>query len=93
LDGNQTYNRDYVLQRGDLIGGGGVAYVLREGETALPQEVQKIWEHGLKCRDIFCKNVKADRTAGETLEILKRKLEEAGYVYIERQKYDRNPDP
>ena len=106
LDGNQQNNTTYVIQRGDLIGIihgagnrifetsiGGIAYVLREGETALPPKVQKIWEHALKTREIFRKNVKVGLTGRETLEILIRKLEEAGYVYIDRQKYDRNLDP
>jgi len=105
-DGHEENNSDYVIQRGDLIGllhdasmmdfsehNGGIAYVLREGETNLPPEVQKIWEHALITRDIFRKNIKAGPTGGETLEILIRKLEEAGYVYIDRDKYDRNADP
>ncbi|RLC65877.1 MAG: hypothetical protein DRH97_07405, partial [Chloroflexi bacterium] len=106
LDGNGPNNDDYVIQGGELIcilqgasmmnfreHNGGIGYVLREGETGLPPEVQKIWEHGLKCREIFRKNVKAGRTGGETLEILKRKLEEAGYIYVDRQRYDRSLDP
>jgi hypothetical protein len=32
-------------------------------------------------------------TAGETLELLIRKLEEAGFVYIDRDTYDINLDP
>ncbi|GAH42926.1 unnamed protein product, partial [marine sediment metagenome] len=59
-DGHEENNSDYVIQRGDLIGllhgasmmdfsehNGGIAYVLREGVTNLPPEVQKIWEHAL----------------------------------------------
>ena len=105
-DGHEENNTDYVIQRGDLIGllyganmmdfrehNGGIAYVLREGETNLPPEVQNIWEHALITREIFRKNIKAGPTGGETLEILIRKLEEAGYVYIDRDEYDRNADP
>jgi hypothetical protein len=105
-DGHEENNSDYVIQGGDLIGllqgasmmdfsehNGGIAYVLREGETNLPPEVQKIWEHALITREIFRKNIKAGPTGGETLEILIRKLEEAGYVYIDRDEYDRNADP
>ncbi len=97
---------DYVIQRGDLVHIAKdvrmmsytvhideIGYVLREGETGLPPEVQKILEHGLKCREICRKNIKVGRTAGETLEILKRKLEEAGYIYVDRQRYDRSLDP
>ena len=105
-DGNEENNTDYVIQRGDLIGllksanmmdfsehNGGIAYVLREGETNLPPEVQEIWKHALKCREIFRKNIKAGLTGGETLEILIRELEKAGYDYNPIDEYDRNADP
>jgi len=105
-DGNEHNNDDHVIQRGDLItilhgagnrifetSIGGIGYVLREGETELPPEVQNIWEHVLITREIFRKNIKVGPTGGETLEILIRKLEEAGYVYIDRDEYDRNLDP
>jgi len=107
-DGNEHNNDDYVIQRGDLIGilygagdmrrimdadVGGTAYVLREGETDLPPEVKKIWGESMKIREILQKNIKAGPTAGETLELLIRVLEEAGFVYIDRDQYDRNADP
>jgi hypothetical protein len=107
-DGNEHNNDDYVIQRGDLIGilhgagdmrrimdadVGGTGYVLREGETDLPPEVKKLWADVLKVREILQKNIKAGPTAGETLELLIRKLEEAGFVYIDRDRYDRNADP
>jgi hypothetical protein len=106
LDGNEENNTDYVIQPGDLIGllhganvmdfrehNGGIGYVLREGETGLPPEIQAIWEHALKSREIFRKNIKAGRTGAETLEILIDKLEEAGYVYIDEDRYDPAADP
>lgn len=105
-DGYEENNTGYVVQRGDLIGLicgasagsysthiSGLAYVLREGETDPPPEVEKIFEHALLAREIFRKNIKVGRTAGDTLEILIHKLEEAGYVYIDRDRYDRNADP
>jgi len=105
-DGQEENNTDYVIQRGDLIRlleganmrdfrehNGGIAYVLREGETNLPPEVQKIWEHALALREIFRNNIKAGPTGAEILDILIRKLEEAGYVYIDRDEYDRSADP
>jgi len=105
-DGNESLRDDYVIQGGDLIGIvhgvrimnyathiSGIAYVLREGETTQPPEIQKIWEHALRTREIFRKNIKMGPTAGETLEILKRKLEEAGYVKLNEQNYDRKADP
>ena len=107
-DGNEHSNDDYVIQRGDLIGilygagdmrrimdadVGGTGYVLREGETELPPEVKKIWADAMKVREILKKNIKAGPTAGETLKLLIPKLEEAGFVYIDRDEYDRNADP
>jgi Xaa-Pro aminopeptidase len=67
-----------------------LAYVLREGETALPPEIQKTLDDGLKAREIFRKNIKVGLTGRETFEILKRKLEEAGFYYLIR---DQIPDP
>ncbi len=108
LDGHEHNNDDYVIQRGDLIGilhgagdmlrimdadVGGTAYVLREGETELPPEVQKLWADVLKVREILQKKIKAGPTAGETLKILIHELEEAGFVYIDRDEYDINADP
>jgi hypothetical protein len=107
-DGNEHANDDYVIQRGDLIGilhgagdmrrimdadVGGIAYVLRDGETEPPPEVQKLWADVLKVREILQKNIKAGPTAGETLKILIRELEEAVFVYIDRDEYVKNADP
>ena len=106
LDGNEENNTDYVVRPGDLIGildsanvmdfrehNGGIGYVLREDETGLPPEIQSIWEHALKTREIFRRNIEAGRTGAETLEILIDKLEKAGYVYIDEDQYDPHADP
>ena len=105
-DGNEENNTDYVVQPGDLIGilnranmmdfsehNGGIGYVLRKGETNLPTEVQRIWEHALITRNIFRKNIKAGLTGSEQINILIGKLEESGYVYIDRDEYDKTADP
>jgi hypothetical protein len=47
----------------------------------------------LKVREILKKNIKAGPTAGETLQILIQKLEEAGFVYIDKDEYDKEADP
>ena len=72
---------------------GGIGYVLRKGETNLPSEIQRIWEHALITRNIFRKNIKVGLTGSEQLEILIKKLEESGYVYIDRDEYDKTADP
>jgi len=85
----------YVIQRGDLLSFDfgitfmnlgtdfkRVAYVLREGETAVPSGIQNAWNQGLKAREVIRNNIKVGRTAGETLKIVACALEEAGFVYI-----------
>jgi hypothetical protein len=68
------------------------AYVLREGETELPPKYKKAWDDVLKVRKILDKNIKTGQTAGETFEILKKKLVEAGYIYINNQDFDEDQD-
>ena len=105
-DGNEENNTDYVVQPGNLIGildsanmlsfaehNGGIGYVLREGETNLPPEVQRIWKHALATRAIFRKHIKAGPTGAENLEVLIEKLEDAGYHYIDTDEYDKSADP
>jgi len=96
----------YVLKGGDLFtilhGAGnhifhsdlgGNAYILREGETEAPPEIKEIWEHAMKVREILKENIKAGRTAGDTLNLLIRKIEEAGYYYNPIDRYDKSADP
>jgi len=68
-------------------------YLLREGETELPPKIRKAWADVMKVRKILEDNIKVGRTAGETFEILKRKIEEAGYIYVNRQIFDKDQDP
>ena len=89
-------NSDYVIQRGDFIALGGNlehiymnimtetkmhAYVMREGEAAVPASLQRAFDRTLEAREIYRKNVKVGRTAGETLKVIVSALEEAGYIY------------
>ena len=85
----------YVIQRGDFLTFDvGVryldyfatdykrnAYILREGETEVPESIQHAFDRALAAHDIIRANVKVGRTAGETLEILVAALEKAGYIY------------
>ena len=89
-DGDQRRGADYVIQRGDLIGGWtGQAYVLRKGETGLPQHIRRFWEDNERVRDILRHNIKVGLTGGEILDLLARKLEEAGFVYTDYQEYNK----
>lgn len=91
---SETRKPGYIFQRGDLISWDwGIrylnfgtdykrkAYILKEGETSLPPSIQKAWDRGLKAREIIRKTFKPGRTAGETLKIIARALEKAGFVY------------
>ncbi len=91
---SETRKPGYIFQRGDLISWDwGIrylnfgtdykrkAYILREGETSLPPSIQKAWDRGLMAREIIRKTFKPGRTAGETLKIIVRALEKAGFVY------------
>lgn len=69
------------------------AYILREGETGLPPKIERAWADVLKVRKVLEDNIKVGRTAGETFEILKKKIEEAGYIYVNRQIFEKDRDP
>jgi hypothetical protein len=69
------------------------AYVLREGESEPPPKIKRTWEDALKVRKILEDNIKVGRTAGETFEILKQKIEEAGFIYVNRQIFNKDLDP
>lgn len=105
-DGNENNSNDYAVQPGDIVtilNGtgeglfvadlGGNGYVLQEGETGLPPRVQKIWSEAMDVREILRDNIRIGPTAGETLELLSEKLEEAGYLYIDSDQYDPSLDP
>ncbi|MGH8168393.1 MAG: M24 family metallopeptidase, partial [Woeseiaceae bacterium] len=91
-DGIAAVSDDRVIQRGDFLAidwGVGYlnfytdmkrhAYVLKDGETELPESYRKAFDNGRAVRDILKRNIKPGRTASDTLEILNRKLTEAGF--------------
>ena len=95
-DGFVALSNDHVIQRGDFLAidwGVGYlnfftdikrqAYVLREGETHLPDSFQKAFDNGRAVRDILKQNIKAGRTAAETYDLLVEKINEAGFRYME----------
>jgi len=59
------------------------AYILKEGETAVPAGVQRAWDQGLKARQVLRENIKVGRTAEETLKIVGDAFEEAGFVFAQ----------
>lgn len=107
-DGREFHADDpdpYVLQRGDLftiLNGAhgrnfygevsGNAYLLKEGETEAPPEIQEVWKHAMKVREILKENINTGRTAGDTLNLVVRKIEEAGYFYNPVDYWDEDAD-
>ncbi len=89
-------DQNLVLQPGDFFTGGagatgsymgfGVdtkihAYILREGETKVPESLQYAWDQGKKAQRIMRENVKVGITAGESLKAIVSAMEKAGYIY------------
>ncbi|MBP1634555.1 MAG: hypothetical protein H6Q10_1129 [Acidobacteria bacterium] len=58
------------------------AYVLRPGETAPPAGIQHAWDQALKVREVIRANLKPGRPGLETLELLNRKVGEAGFAIM-----------
>ncbi len=95
-DGIEATSSDRIIRRGDLLmidWGVGflnfhtdmkrVAYVLREGEDDAPPGIRNAFEQGLRVREILEENIRPGRTAQETLDLLVREIEEAGFHYLE----------
>ena len=104
-DINEEHNSDYVIQRGDLVGifhgaemmdfvqhNGFYGYVLRAGETELPPEIIRLWDRAMELRDIFRRNIAAGLTGEENLDAVVARIEEAGYLHIEENRYDATAD-
>ncbi|MGE5360577.1 MAG: M24 family metallopeptidase [Bacteroidales bacterium] len=58
------------------------AYVLRNGETAAPAGIQHAWDQALKVRAIIRANLKPGLTGLQTLDMLNRKVSEAGFAIM-----------
>lgn len=85
---------NFPLQPGDVFCDGNLPiYILRDGETGPPPEIQRHWDEVVEVRNILTKNIKAGMTGNEALELVIRKLEEAGFSYIDRDRYDPTLDP
>ena len=95
-DGFVALSNDHVIQRGDFLAidwGVGYlnfytdikrhAYVLQEGETHLPESIQKAFDNGREVRTILKNNIKAGKTAGETYDLLVEKINDAGFTFME----------
>ncbi|MGB6867493.1 MAG: hypothetical protein WBE11_17555, partial [Candidatus Aminicenantaceae bacterium] len=83
-----------VVQGGDIVAApsqGMFAYVLREGETEPPPEIQKLWGEYLKIDKILAETIKAGLTNREIKQIYERKFEEAGIIVRDEQLHMAQP--
>lgn len=88
-------DRNYVIQKGDLLQYDygishmnfgtdfkRIVYVLREGETKVPREIQYGWNQAMQARIVIREQIKVGRTAGVTLHNIGEALDNAGFEYI-----------
>ena len=68
-------------------------YVLREGETEVPPEIQRAYAEAMKIHKVLEDNIKMGRSGAETYEILKQKLDKAGFIVNDSQEYFKDLDP
>lgn len=86
--GRSTGWENAVVQGGDIVAApsqGMYAYVLREGETEPPPEIQKLWAEYLKIDKILAKTIKAGLTPREIIRNYTQKFEEAGIIVRDNQ--------
>jgi len=72
-----------VIQGGEIVAApsqGMYAYVLREGETEPPPEIQKLWAEYLKIDKILAATIKAGRTVREIIQDYTRRFEEEDVI-------------
>lgn len=94
-DGIEAVSNEHIIQRGDLLmidWGVGlmnyftdvkrIAYVLKPGEREVPAGIQHAFEQGLKVREVLKREIRAGGTAGEMLDHLNHRLEEAGFAVM-----------
>jgi Xaa-Pro aminopeptidase len=94
--GIEATSNERIIQRGDLLmidWGVGylnfytdlkrIGYVLKEGETAVPQGLQNAFDQARAARDVIRKNIRPGPTASETFELLNNQLEEAGFAVMD----------
>jgi len=89
-----AWHGDYVLQRGDFFAfnvgvnylGFGTdtkthAYILREGETAVPESIQRTFDLAIAGQRIMREHMKVGMTAKQALDAMVAAMEKAGYVH------------
>ena len=83
-----------VVQGGDVIAApsqGMFAYVLRDGETEPPPEIQKLWAEYLKIEKVFAETIRAGRTPREIVQDYTQRLAEVGVIVVDPQLHMTQP--
>ncbi len=57
------------------------AYILREGETKVPDFLQEVYEKAIAGQWILREHMKVGMTGGESMSAMVKAMEEAGYIY------------
>jgi hypothetical protein len=81
--GRTKGHENVVIQGGDIVAApsqGRFAYVLREGETAPPPDIKKLWAEYKKIDKILAENIKVGLTPREIVQNYKEKFEEEGII-------------
>ena len=81
--GRTPGHEDVVIQGGDIVASpsqGLFAYVLREGETEPPEDIQKIWAEYLKIDRILAANIKVGLTPREIVRNYTAQFEAEGII-------------
>ncbi len=92
-EGIEAVSTDRIIRRGDIMmidWGVGlmnfytdmkrVAYVLREGETEVPESFRHAYEQGLRAREVITSTIKPGMTAKNAEEKIYAALEAAGFA-------------
>jgi hypothetical protein len=77
-----------VVEGGDIIAApsqGVYAYVLRDGETEPPPEIQKLWAEYLKIDKILAETIKAGLPSREIMKNYMKRFEEEGIIVRDPQ--------
>ena len=80
--------KDAVVERGDILAAPGLgmyAYVLREGETEPPPQIQKLWDEYLRVDEILAETIKAGLTPRQIIRDYTRRFEEEGIIVRDNQ--------
>ena len=91
----RALSNDRIIQRGDLImldfGVGylnmwtdqkRIAYVLKTGETKLPESFQRAFDNGIKVRDVIHRTAKPGKTAKDMMEVVNAAIVTSGFVAL-----------